>query len=77
MCIDHFDRGGEQQVTLQWKPSGADDFSLVPNSVLSTDAGVVPATAPGRKECEGSYDTPGDGPPLTSVNPIGGLGQGG
>ncbi|MEU5023659.1 family 16 glycoside hydrolase [Streptomyces milbemycinicus] len=67
--IDHFDRGGEQQVTLQWKPPGADDFSLVPNSVLSTDAGVVRVTAPGRKECEGNYDTPGDGLPLTSVNP--------
>lgn len=67
--IDHFDRGGEQQVTLQWKPPGADDFTLVPNSVLSTDAGVVRVTAPGRKECEGNYDTPGDGLPLTSVNP--------
>ncbi|MFF3255742.1 family 16 glycoside hydrolase [Actinacidiphila glaucinigra] len=67
--IDHFDRGGGQQVTLQWKPPGAADFALVPNSVLSTDAGVVRVTAPGRKECEGSYDTPGDGLPLTSVNP--------
>ncbi|MFJ2554399.1 MULTISPECIES: family 16 glycoside hydrolase [unclassified Streptomyces] len=67
--IDHFDRGGGQQVTLQWKPPGADAFTLVPNSVLSTDAGVVRVTAPGRKECEGTYDTPGDGLPLTSVNP--------
>lgn len=67
--IDHFDRGGEQQVTLQWKPPGADDFTLVPNSVLSTDADVVRVTAPGRKECEGTYDTPGDGLPLTAVNP--------
>ncbi|MDX2853369.1 DUF1080 domain-containing protein [Streptomyces sp. PA03-3a] len=67
--IDHFDRGGGQQVTLQWKPPGAADFAVVPNSVLSTDAGVVRVTAPGRKECEGSYDTPGDGLPLTSVNP--------
>lgn len=67
--IDHFDRGGEQQVTLQWKRPGAADFTLVPNSVLSTDADVVRVTAPGRKECEGSYDTPGDGLPLTSVNP--------
>ncbi|MFD7500082.1 family 16 glycoside hydrolase [Streptomyces sp. NPDC059850] len=67
--IDHFDRGGDQQVTLQWKPPGAAEFTLVPNSVLSTDAGVVRVTAPGRKECEGSYDTPGDGLPLTSVNP--------
>ncbi|MFE3739538.1 family 16 glycoside hydrolase [Streptomyces sp. NPDC059134] len=67
--IDHFDRSGGQQVTLQWKPPGADAFTLVPNSVLSTDAGVVRVTAPGRKECEGTYDTPGDGLPLTSVNP--------
>lgn len=41
----------------------------MPNSVLSTDAGVVRVTAPGRKECEGTYDTPGDGLPLTEVNP--------
>ncbi|MFD7122580.1 family 16 glycoside hydrolase [Streptomyces sp. NPDC059922] len=67
--VDHFDRGGDQRVTLQWKPPGATDFTLVPNSVLSTDAGVVRVTAPGRKECEGSYDTPGDGLPLTSVHP--------
>ncbi|MFE7398049.1 family 16 glycoside hydrolase [Streptomyces sp. NPDC057557] len=67
--IDHFDRGGGQQVTLQWKPPGAADFTLVPNSALSTDADVVRVTAPGRKECEGTYDTPGDGLPLTSVNP--------
>ncbi|MEV7084776.1 family 16 glycoside hydrolase [Streptomyces sp. NPDC093085] len=67
--IDHFDRYGEQQVTLQWKPPGADTFTLVPNSVLSTEAGVVRVTAPGRKECEGTFDTPGDGLPLTSVNP--------
>ncbi|MEW1720257.1 family 16 glycoside hydrolase [Streptomyces sp. NPDC093109] len=67
--IDHFDRYNDQQVTLQWKPPGADSFTLVPNSVLSTDAGVVRVTSPGRKECEGVYDTPGDGLPLTSVNP--------
>ncbi|MFI6944035.1 family 16 glycoside hydrolase [Streptomyces sp. NPDC050418] len=67
--IDHFDRGGGQQVTLQWKPPGASEYVTVPNSVLSTDAGVVRVTAPGRKECEGTYDTPGDGLPLNEVNP--------
>ena len=39
---------------------------VVPNSVLSTDAGVVRVTAPGRKECEGDVDSPGDGLPLTA-----------
>lgn len=67
--VEHFDAGGEQQVTLQWKPPGADGFVTVPESVLSTDAGVVRVTAPGRKECEGTSDSPGDGLPLTDVNP--------
>ncbi|MGX1508197.1 UNVERIFIED_CONTAM: hypothetical protein RKD43_006822 [Streptomyces graminofaciens] len=67
--IDHFDRTGGQQVTLSWRPPGASDFSVVPNSVLSTDAGVVRVTAPGRKECESGTDSPGDGLPLTGVHP--------
>ncbi|MBB5803589.1 hypothetical protein F4560_003357 [Saccharothrix ecbatanensis] len=67
--IDHFDNGGGQQLTLEWQPPGASGFSVVPNSVLSTDAGVVRVTAPGRKECEGGADSPGDGLPLTGVHP--------
>ncbi|MER7719265.1 ricin-type beta-trefoil lectin domain protein [Streptomyces flaveolus] len=67
--IEHFERDGGQQLTLAWKPPGASGFSVVPNSVLSTDAGVVRVTAPGRKECEGGTDSPGDGLPLTGVHP--------
>jgi hypothetical protein len=67
--IDHFDNTAGQQVTLEWRPPGATAFAVVPNSVLSTDAGVVRVTAPGRKECEGGSDTPGDGLPLTGVHP--------
>ena len=67
--IDHFERGGGQQLTLEWRPPGASAFAVVPNCVLSTDAGVVRVTAPGRKECEGAADTPGDGLPLTGVHP--------
>ncbi|MFD0200887.1 MULTISPECIES: RICIN domain-containing protein [Saccharothrix] len=67
--IDHFDNVGGQQITLEWRPPGASGFSVVPNSVLSTDAGVVRVTAPGRKECEGGADSPGDGLPLTGVHP--------
>ena len=67
--IEHFERSGDQQVTLAWKTPGASDFTLVPNSALSTDAGVVRVTAPGRKECEGGADAPGDGLPLTGVHP--------
>ncbi|MER6678245.1 ricin-type beta-trefoil lectin domain protein [Streptomyces sp. NPDC000983] len=67
--IEHFERDGGQQLTLAWKPPGAADFSVVPNSVLSTDADVVRVTSPGRKECEGGADLPGDGLPLTGVHP--------
>ncbi|GAA4811576.1 family 16 glycoside hydrolase [Streptomyces ziwulingensis] len=67
--VDHFERDGGQRLQLSWKPPGADGFSVVPQEALSTDAGVVRVTAPGRKECEASGDTPGDGLPLTSVRP--------
>ncbi|MFI7672782.1 family 16 glycoside hydrolase [Actinophytocola sp. NPDC049390] len=67
--IDHFDNAGGQQITLEWRPPGASAFTVVPNSVLSTDADVVRVTAPGRKECEASGDSPGDGLPLTGVHP--------
>ncbi|MFI0826577.1 PA14 domain-containing protein [Streptomyces roseolus] len=67
--IEHFERDGGQQVTLAWKPPGASGFAVVPNTALSTDAGVVRVTAPGRKECAGGTDSPGDGLPLTGVHP--------
>ncbi|MET9566195.1 ricin-type beta-trefoil lectin domain protein [Streptomyces tauricus] len=67
--IDHFEKDGGQQVTLAWKPPSATTFTVVPNSVLSTDADVVRVTAPGRKECELAGDSPGDGLPLTGVHP--------
>jgi hypothetical protein len=67
--VEHFEAGGGQQLTLSWQPPGSPDFVVVPTSVLSTDAGVVRVTAPGRKECQGVTDTPGDGLPLDEVHP--------
>jgi hypothetical protein len=67
--IEHFEREGGQQITLDWRVPGSSTFTLVPNSVLSTDAGVVRVTAPGRKECEGGADSPGDGLQLNAVHP--------
>ncbi|MFC4017748.1 ricin-type beta-trefoil lectin domain protein [Micromonospora sp. GCM10011542] len=67
--IDHFERDGGQQITLEWKTPGSSSFVVVPNSALSTDAGVVRVTAPGKKECEGVTDSPGDGLPLNAVHP--------
>ncbi|MFC7530924.1 family 16 glycoside hydrolase [Actinoplanes sp. GCM10030250] len=67
--IDYFEQGGGQQLTLDWRPPGASAYTLVPTTALSTDAGVVRVTAPGRKECEGAGDSPGDGLPLNAVHP--------
>jgi glucose/arabinose dehydrogenase len=67
--VEYFERGGGQQLTLAWRPPGAGDFAVVPAAALSTDAGVVRVTAPGRKECTAGTDTPGDGLPLTAVHP--------
>lgn len=67
--IDFFEAGGGQVLQLAWQTPGSADFVVVPNNVLSTDAGVVRVTAPGRKACEGDNDSPGDGLPLDSVNP--------
>ncbi len=67
--IEHFERDGGQQITLEWRVPGSSSFALVPNSALSTDAGVVRVTAPGKKECETDDDAAGDGRPLTGVHP--------
>lgn len=67
--IDHFDADYDQALKLEWQPPGASGFTVVPNSVLSTDADVVRVTSPGRKQCEGVTDSPGDGLPLTEVHP--------
>ncbi|WP_127500563.1 family 16 glycoside hydrolase [Actinoplanes solisilvae] len=69
LLIEFFEQGGGQQLTLEWRPPGASAYAVVPNSALSTDDGVVRVTAPGRKECEGAADSPGDGLPLTGVHP--------
>src|ERR1700754_3870607 len=67
--IDHFDADSDQRLKLEWRPPGADGHTLVPNSGLSTDADVVRVTSPGRKQCEGVTDSPGDGLPLAGVHP--------
>ncbi|MEV0733121.1 family 16 glycoside hydrolase [Polymorphospora sp. NPDC050346] len=67
--VEYFEAGGGQQLTLSWQPPGATGFAVVPTSVLSTDAEAVRVVSPGRKECEGVADTPGDGLPLDSVHP--------
>ena len=64
------DRGTVRcEIAIRVLITGATGFVVVPNSVLSTDAGVVRVTAPGYKQCQGVNDAPGDGLPLDAVNP--------
>ncbi|WP_166851004.1 family 16 glycoside hydrolase [Isoptericola sp. BMS4] len=69
LLVEFFEAGGGQVLRLEWRPPGADSFTVVPNDVLSTEAGVVRVTAPGTKYCEGAEDTAGDGLPLDAVHP--------
>ena len=67
--INYFEAGGGERLTLMWRRTGQVDFTLVPGSVLSTEADVTRVTAPGFKQCEGQEDSAGDGLQLDSVNP--------
>lgn len=67
--VEYFDNTNDNILRLEWRPPGTADFVVVPESVLSTEAGVVRVTAPGTKYCEGQDDTAGDGMRLDSVYP--------
>lgn len=67
--VEFFDNTNDNILKLEWRPPGTTDFVVVPETVLSTEAGVVRVTAPGTKYCEGSDETAGDGMRLDSVYP--------
>ncbi|MDR7384261.1 family 16 glycoside hydrolase [Promicromonospora iranensis] len=67
--VEYFDNTNDNILKLEWRPPGTTDYVVVPESVLSTEAGVVRVTAPGTKYCEGSDETAGDGMRLDSVYP--------
>lgn len=67
--VEYFDNTNDNILRLEWRPPGTADFVVVPESVLSTEAGVVRVTAPGTKYCEGQDDSAGDGMRLDAVHP--------
>ncbi len=46
LFVEMFEATNGQQLTLEWKTPGDTAFTVVPESVLSTEAGVVRVTAP-------------------------------
>lgn len=67
--VNYFEATNGERLTLSWQKPGQTSFSVVPTSVLSTEAGVTRVTAPGFKQCEGQDDSAGDGLQLDAVNP--------
>jgi hypothetical protein len=67
--VEYFDNTNDNILRLEWRPPGTADFVVVPEGVLSTEAGVVRVTAPGTKYCEGQDDSAGDGMRLDAVHP--------
>lgn len=67
--IEHYEGTNNQRLLLEWKQPGQDSFETVSGDVLTTEAGVVRVTDPGMKSCVGAVDSPGDGLPLSGINP--------
>ncbi|MBL8862842.1 MAG: DUF1080 domain-containing protein [Planctomycetes bacterium] len=69
--IRHFECYGGSVLRLEWKRPGASTFELVPASALSTPAGEVRVTAPGKKRVVRplAKGRPGDGMPLDAAHP--------
>lgn len=59
--VDHFEHLYGQQLRLEWKPPGAAGFTLVPTSVLSTDADVVRVTDRGARSARAAPTPPATG----------------
>lgn len=67
--IDYFQGAHGKQLRLEWSPPGKDEYTLVPESALTTDADVTRVTSPGVKSCVDADAGPGDGAPLAGVHP--------
>lgn len=69
--IEHFEYGGGEQVTLEWKPLGANALTLIPTTSLSIASDADRSTEPGKKEIlrAPARPKPGDGMPLTGLHP--------
>ncbi len=69
--IEFFEHEGGEMLRLEWRPPGADQFSIVPTTALLTEAGVTRVVAPGYKRITGAAGVlrPGWGMPLDTVHP--------
>ncbi|MDZ4755862.1 MAG: family 16 glycoside hydrolase [Phycisphaerae bacterium] len=66
--LEHFDHGGQRSLVLEWQPSGAADFVVIPAARLRTEPVPARVVAPGRKQLAAAR-RPGDGTPVAGVHP--------
>lgn len=69
--IEYFENGGDEVLRLEWRQEGEANWQLVPTSALSTPAGEVRVTSPGKKNVMDPAHRlrPGSGLPLVDVHP--------
>lgn len=69
--IEYFENGGDEVLRLEWRRQGEEEWQLVPTSALSTPAGEVRVTSPGKKNVMDPARRlrPGSGMPLADVHP--------
>jgi type 1 glutamine amidotransferase len=66
-----FENEGGEVLRLEWKPPGADEYQVVPEAALFTEAGVTRVVAPGEKPTSDEVEglRPGDGIHLNKSHP--------
>ncbi|HEY0009429.1 MAG TPA: family 16 glycoside hydrolase [Tepidisphaeraceae bacterium] len=70
--LRHFDMSYDEQIILQWRTPGSENWEVVPPSVFTCPANEVRVTAPGVKRiiAQGRPSgRPGDARPLAAVHP--------
>ena len=69
--IKFFQDSVDARLTLEWRPPGQQNFTIVPTEALSTPAGEVRVTSPGRKRLLAPLPkgAPGDRRPLDAGHP--------
>lgn len=70
--VEYFEAAGGAALRVNWRPPGADAFTLLPTEAMRIEAGVTRVTSPGTKVVLDGKEhmRPGDGLPLDSVHPM-------
>jgi len=68
LFVEYFDAGGGKRLMLEWRPTHAVAFSVIPEKNLLTEIDNARVTAPGAKSLRDERRA-GDGKPVAGVHP--------